>query len=193
MYKHKNGITLKKVSKEDLQILMDLKNESWFGTHNIVFVNIEDQLKWFDSINDKSIFLIAIDENTQEKVGIYKIQNIDWINRRYDSAHDVFLQHRGKGYGKKVLEAGVDFGFEVLNMNRLDTEVLENNMASMKSAIFVGYVKEGVRRKAIHKCGQYLDSIILGITRDDWNGLHRVQNYGGICNTSYTPKNEQGL
>ena len=83
-------------------------------------------------------------------------------------------QHRGKGYGKTVLEAGVDFGFEILNMNRIDTEVLENNFASMKTALYVGYVKEGIKRKAIHKCGEYLDSIVLGILKEDWSILDRV-------------------
>lgn len=192
MYKHKNGITLQKVSKEDLETLRDLKNESWFGTHNIVFVNSTDQEKWFNSINqDKNLFLIAIDSNTNEKVGIYKIQNIDWVNRRYDSAHDVFANYRGKGYGKLVLEAGVDFGFEVLNVHRINTEVLENNLASLKSALYVGYVKEGIKRKEIHKCGEYLDSIVLGILKEDWVNLERVKVYNGICNISYLPKNKQ--
>ena len=189
MYKHKNGITLKKLSEEEIDLLTELKNESWFGPHNIAFVNRADQKKWFDSIDHKkSMFLIAIDESTQEKVGIYKIQNIDWMNRKYDSAHDIFSQHRGKGYGKTVLEAGVDFGFEILNMNRIDTEVLENNFASMKTALYVGYVKEGIKRKAIHKCGEYLDSIVLGILKEDWSILDRVLSYGGACNVSYIPK-----
>lgn len=192
MYKHKNGIILKKISIEDLELLQYLKNESWFGTHNIVFVNSTDQQKWFSNLDShKNMFLIAIDSNSGSRIGVYKIQNIDWINRRYDSAHDVFEHERGKGYGKLVLEAGVDFGFEVLNMHRINTEVLENNMASLKNALYVGYVKEGIKRKEIHKCGQYLDSIVLGILKEEWRSLERVKSYGDICNTSYKPKNSK--
>jgi RimJ/RimL family protein N-acetyltransferase len=188
MYKHKNGITLTKIEHEDLQILKDLKNESWFGTHNIAFVNSEDQERWFSSLDSsKSLILKAIN-NHGDMVGLYKIQNIDWVNRRYDSAHDVLSDHRGKGYSKPVLEAGVDFGFEVLNMNRIDTEVLENNIASLKSALWVGFEQEGIKKKCIHKCGQYLDSIFLGILREDWNKLDRVVGMFGLCNLSYTPK-----
>jgi len=192
MYKHKNGIILQKISIEDLELLKDLKNESWFGTHNIVFVNSTDQEKWFNTINShKNMFLLAIDSKTSEKIGIYKIQNIDWVNRKYDSAHDIFESHREKGYGKLVLEAGVDFGFEVLNMHRINTEVLENNIASLKNAIYVGYVKEGIKRKEIHKCGEYLDSIVLGILKEEWRSLERVKTYGDICNVSYKPKNSK--
>ncbi len=191
MYKHKNGITLKKLEKEDLPLLKNLKNESWFGTHNISFVNDLDQERWFDSLNsNKNLFLIAYNSATNENVGLYKIQNIDWINRKYDSAHDVFENHRGKGYSKPVLEAGVDFGFEVLNINRIDTEVLENNLASYKSALYVGFIQEGIKRKCIHKCGEYLDSNFLGILREDWMNLERIKNYGKTCNLSYIPKNK---
>lgn len=192
MYKHKNGMTLKKLENEDLLILKNLKNESWFGTHNISFVNNNDQESWFNSLDaNKNLFLIVCKTETNEKIGLYKIQNIDWVNRRYDSAHDVFENERGKGYSKPLLEAGIDFGFEVLNMNRIDTEVLENNLASYKTAMFVGFIQEGVKRKCVHKCGEYLDSNFLGILRDDWKHLKRVKNYNGVCNISYKPKNNK--
>jgi RimJ/RimL family protein N-acetyltransferase len=192
MYKHKNGIILKKIEFSDLEILKDLKNESWFGTHNVKFVNSIDQEVWFNSLDsNKNLILMAINSVTDEKIGLYKIQNIDWINRRYDSAHDVFENERGKGYSKPLLEAGIDFGFEVLNINRIDTEVLENNLASYKTAMFVGFIQEGIKRKCVHKCDEYLDSNFLGILRDDWKQLERVKNYNGVCNISYKPKNKK--
>lgn len=186
MYPHKNGITLVKIEESDLLLLKELKDESWFGTHNIIINNMSDQLKWFNSLNQsKEIILKGKLTETGEYIGIYKINNIDWINRRYDSAHDIFKNYRGKGYSKKILEAGVDFGFEVLNMNRIDTEVLENNIASLKSALYVGFIKEGIKRKCIHKCNKYLDSIFLGILREDWTNLDRIINYQNICNLTY--------
>lgn len=189
MYIHKNGITLKKLEKDNLTLLKKLKNESWFGTHTITFVNDIDQERWFESLNsNKTLILVAHKDN--EPIGLYKITNIDWVNRRYDSAHDIFENHRGKGLSKPVLSAGIDFGFEVLNMNRIDTEVLENNIASLKSAYFAGFVLEGVKRKCVHKCDEYLDSNFLGILRDEWKLLDRIKDYNGVCNMSYTPKND---
>jgi len=189
MYIHKNGITLKKIEESDLELLKELKNESWFGTHNITISNSSDQIKWFNSLNsNKNIIFKCLNPNN-DIIGLYKISNLDWINRKYDSAHDVFKHHRGKGYSKPVLEAGVDFGFEVLNMNRIDTEVLENNIASLKSALWVGFVEEGRKRKCIHKCGQYLDSIFLGILKNEWRVL-RQEKFGDVCNISYIPKDK---
>lgn len=190
MYIHKNGIILSKIEKSDLPLLKELKNESWFGTHTINFLNDLDQERWFTNLNSQNTLILKATNLLGENIGLYKIQNIDWVNRKYNSAHDVFKSQRGKGYSKPVLEAGIDFGFEVLNMNRIDTEVIENNIASLKSALFVGFIEEGRKRNCIHKCGEYLDSIILGILNNEWKELDRVKNkYEGICNQSYTPKN----
>ena len=189
MYEHKNGLTLRKIEKEDLTLLKELKDESWFGTHNIAIINMTDQETWFNKITqdvNHNIVMIAMQED--QSVGLYKISNIDWLNRHYDSAHDVFKKHRGGGLGYKILEAGVDFGFEVLNMHRIDTEVLINNVASHKTAINAGYILEGIRREAVHKCGEWIDSNFYGILYEDWIQLKRVKIYGGCCNNSYQPK-----
>ena len=211
MYIHKEGITLRKLERKDLPLLKELKNESWFGTHNITFLNDLDQERWFEGLNHRThLILIAegeVDSTNHTEIGLqkvvarknkktvpiglYKIQNNDWFNRTYDSSHDVFKHHRGKGWSKPVLVAGTDFAFEVLNMNRIDGQVLENNVASRKSAVYAGFQEEGIRRKSIHKCGEWLDSIHIGILREDWEQLERVKKHGGICNESYKPLDDK--
>lgn len=190
MYEHKNGLKLVLLEREHLKAMKELKDESWFGTHHITMNNMVQQEKWFESLDNKNSMFFIVYNRDDEPVGTYKLADIDWISRSYHSAHDVFKEHRGRGLSKPVLEAGVDFGFEVLNMHRLDTEVLENNIASLKSALWVGYTQEGIRRKAVYKCGTYLDSICLGLVREDWEQLERVKSYDNICNNSYTPKDK---
>jgi len=188
LYKHKNKTIFKKADYSDAGLLKDLKDESWFGTHKTTIVNNINQMDWIEKVSNSTtdLYLLAYNQ-AASPIGIYKISNIDWINRSYDSAHDIFKQYRGNGYGKLVLEAGVDFGFEVLNMHRMDTEVLANNIASYKNAIYAGFSKEGFKRKAVYKCNEWLDSITMGILKEDWLKLPRVKNMNGCCNLSYTP------
>jgi len=35
-----------------------------------------------------------------------------------------------------------------------------------------------------------LNSIHIGILKEDWINLDRIKQYGGICNISYQPKND---
>jgi len=194
LYVHKNGLALRKVAVEDLELLLDLKTESWFGTHNIAFLNYADQLDWFDVVRKSptALYLTVYDTTKDNvRVGLYTIQHIDWINRVVQDGHHVFKEHRGKGYSYPVKEAGVDFVFEVLNIHKIECRVIVNNLASMEPSERIGFKREGVLRQSVFRSGKYLDSWVIGLLREEWEHLPRVEEYGGICNTSYMPKDDK--
>lgn len=188
-YKHKNGISFRKIERSDLGTLKELKDESWFGTVNTACLNMHDQERWFDKVSsDKScLFFIAHIENIP--VGLYGITSIDPTSQSCEFTHSVFAHQRGKGYGKKTLEAGIDMTFELFNIRRIETWILGNNQAESKSVLSVGFTLEGKRRNAIYKCGNYLDCQLFGFLRDEWKATERVKGLGDYCNLSYTPKN----
>lgn len=187
MYRHKNELSLRKVERDDLDDLLALKQESWFGTHRIAIINKANQEQWFEHMTVSSTDCIMIAAHEGKRIGVFKINNIDWMNRVCSIGHDIFSEHRGKGLGYKIVEAGVDFCFEILNMNRLDAEVLKNNVVSQKTLLKGGFEIEGCRKQAVFKCNQYIDSLFCGVIRSDWEALPRVQAFGGLCNLSYTP------
>ena len=164
-------LTLRKLDKKDLKLLYELKQESSFGTHHVTIVNESDQDEWFDKLDRHPhfpgcLFLIAEQEN--QPVGLFKLRNIDWVNRQADVAWDVFKEHRNKGLGKNLVKAGTQFAFN-LNLHRLNAEILENNTASQKCAISAGYKKEGCKRCAIFKNGKYIDSYMYGVLSENTN------------------------
>jgi len=183
MYSHKNGLVLRKVEEHDLQDLKALKQESWYATHTTVFLNDQDQQDWFfRNIKDhRSLTLISEFEN--EAIGTYKIANIDPISHTAQIGYDIYKSFRGQGLGYKIVEAGTAFAFEILNIHRCEAEVLSNNIASSKVIEAAGFVLEGIKRKSIFKCGEYLDSKIYGILKEDWYVKNPV-----VANISYTPK-----
>ena len=54
--------------KGDLYILLGLKQESWWGTHQTLIFNIEDQQKWYENIPSNQLFMIALKDD--EPVGV---------------------------------------------------------------------------------------------------------------------------
>ncbi len=192
LYHHKNGICFKKVDKEDLDSLLDLKNESWAGTHSTQTLNSLNQNDWFERVSrDKNcLYMIAYfkipEHQCSTKIGTFKLVNINWINSVIAIGHDVFKDHRKRGYGGLIFNAGVDFCFEVMNIHRVECEVIENNYASKLSVEKGGLKVEGVKLKSVFKNGIYLNSFVMGLTRDGWNNLDRVKQYNGSCNLSYS-------
>lgn len=170
LYNHANGVMFRKADKVDAAALLSLKNESWFGTHTVTYANLSNQEKWLENIGcdthcPRNLVLIASMNITSTlDVGVFKILNIDWQSRRGEVGWDIFKEYRGKGYGKKLVEAGVNFAFIVMNLRRLDAQILANNKASLKCAIGAGFKKEGEQKKSIYKMGEYIDNILLGIS-----------------------------
>jgi RimJ/RimL family protein N-acetyltransferase len=191
-YEHKNEIAFRKLEVGDLVELKSLKDESWFGTVNTACVNMKDQVSWFESISkDKScLYLIAnsLSSAPVSPIGLYGITDINPINRSCSFTHSLYKKFRGKGLGKLTLQAGIDLTFELLNMRRIETWILDNNKAELKTASSVGFQVEGAKRQAVYKCGQYLDCHLLGLLRSEWEATERVKSYNGCCNASYKPK-----
>lgn len=179
----KTIIGFKRVDKCDLPYLLDLKNESWFGTHTITLANSISQEKWLEKISDdthcpRNLVLVAdfLDTNNREhctvynsdivKFGIFKILNIDWQNRRGEVGWDVYKEFRKRGLGEKLVKAGVEFCFKILNLRRLDAQVLDTNAASIKLATRAGFIQEGFQKNAIFKYGEYVNNILFGLLNE---------------------------
>ena len=172
MYQY-DGISLFKLQKIDLPHLWKLKQESWFGTHQVTINTLDEQEAWFDTLdthptNPRNLVLLA-EGPRDPNFGIFKVFGIDYVNRVADVGWDVFDDCRGKGLGKKLVAAGTAFCFNILNLHRLNAEILATNVASLRCADHAGYVHEGTKRMAVHKSGYYVDSLVLGILVSDWN------------------------
>ena len=193
-YNHKNGVSFRKVEESDLSDLKSLKDESWFGTVNTACLNMADQKRWFDKIaGDKSCAFFIAGVSGYHAMGLFGLTALDPVSHCGEFTHSVYKNSRGKGLGKLTLEAGIDMAFEVFNIRRIETWILENNTAEAKSTLAVGFIEEGVRRKAVYKSGEYLNCKLYGLLRDEWQQTKRVVNLGKYCNLSYLPKTSKSV
>ena len=173
MYKHTNNVSFRKADIKDAGNLLILKNDSHYSRHTITFANLSTQEKWIESISQethcpRNLVLIASNETNME-FGIFKLFNIDWQSRSAEAGWDIFEQFRGKHQGKKLVEAGVAFAFNIMNLRRLDAQILITNERSLKCAQSAGFNIEGCQKKAIFKNYQYIDNLMLGIIKEEKN------------------------
>jgi RimJ/RimL family protein N-acetyltransferase len=176
LYKHENGVHFRKADKGDARTLLCLKNESHFGTHTVTLANLTSQEAWLNSISHEThcprdLVLMASAERpnhqfSTDDFGVIKLFNIDWQSRRAEIGWDVFKEFRRKGYGKKLVTAGVTFAFKLMNLHRLDAQILVTNEASLKCAEAAGFIIEGRQRQVVLKEGKYIDNLILGVLNE---------------------------
>jgi RimJ/RimL family protein N-acetyltransferase len=175
-------LIFRKVNSNDIKDLLSLRQNNWINTHNISFLNFEDQKDFFLKFKNcqshpKNLLLVAC--NLKNKpVGIFYIKNIDYINRKADVSWSLYEKFRGKKIGNKLVKGGSNICFQILNLRRLNCEILYNNIPSIKCAIKSNYSQEGVKKESIYRFGSYLDSIIMGLIVEDFepNPIENLKN-----------------
>lgn len=130
--------------------------------------------EWFDKLKDRedTVFfsILLLDQNGPEKIiGNCAIHNINAKNRACSCGITIGEKdYQNKGYGTEAMEMLVEYGFNTLNMNRIELSVYDFNIRAYKSYIKVGFVEEGRKRQARYHNGEYHDEIIMSLLREDW-------------------------
>jgi RimJ/RimL family protein N-acetyltransferase len=79
----------------------------------------------------------------------------------------------GKGYGTDATITLLEYLFKNLNMMRVELSTFDFNIRAQKCYHKVGFVDEGIKRKAKYMNGNYHDVIFMGILRNDWDAAQK--------------------
>jgi RimJ/RimL family protein N-acetyltransferase len=125
--------------------------------------------------SDKYIFAIkTIQED--KLIGVTGFENILWNNGTavvyIGIGDDLF---RGKGIGKEALALTMEFGFQELNLHRIQLNVLSYNKPAIALYEKLGFKKEGTYREFIYRDGKRHDMYLYGILRNEWQkGMQNI-------------------
>ena len=85
----------------------------------------------------------------------------------YDLAHAYW----GRGIGSEAVRAVLHFGFEQLNLNRIEAPTIADNHESVGLLKKLGFTLEGIRRACSWEWdGTFHDSAMFGLLRDEFLG-----------------------
>lgn len=137
-------------------------------------ISTQDQKRWFDQLRfDSTNQRYAIEMEGLGLVGTANIVSIDWQNRT--AFHGIMLGNpdvRGKGVAREVIITLMRYAFEELDLERLDGDMIEYNIASLKLYIDkCGWKKEGEKVGWYFRGGRRWNKIIVGVTKADYYAL----------------------
>lgn len=170
-------VYLRPIENEDLdffytETLWDVEGRRLTGTQT-VFSRTGVQ-NWFDSISTDSSridLLICLQENNQP-IGDIAMLDINHQNRNSVVRISIFKREfLGKGYGTEAMSLLLKFGFEILNLHRIGLDVYAFNKRAIKSYEKLGFKQEGIIRDELFYDGEYHDSIIMGVLKDEFNQI----------------------
>lgn len=172
-------IFIRLIEEKDLETLREHRNDfsTWINLSDITLIYKNQQEIWYTKlINDKSKkYFIAYQWTdvdgvgiASERIGLIRIDEIDYINRSARVGCDIFKTKRNQGYGKQVMEIIIKYCFDVLNMNRLWLLVAEYNDSAISVYKKVGFLGEGVQKEALYRNGKYNDYIQMSLLKKDY-------------------------
>lgn len=89
-------------------------------------------------------------------------------DHRANIGYDLLPQYWNKGYMTEALGAVLHFGFRRLEINRMEAEVMQGNIASERLLRKLGFSKEGILREWMYWNGKHYDMSMFSLLRSDY-------------------------
>ncbi|GIP37882.1 SPBc2 prophage-derived uncharacterized N-acetyltransferase YokL [Paenibacillus sp. J31TS4] len=119
--------------------------------------------------------MFTIENLNGENVGGVNLNSIDERNGTFSIGIQIDRNYRGNGYGTRAIHILLKYAFFERRLNKFNNSVLEGNVASAAMLRKVGCVQEGVRRQVVYTNGRYYNSILYGLTKDEYvEHLHKT-------------------
>ncbi|KAI0379591.1 acyl-CoA N-acyltransferase [Hypomontagnella monticulosa] len=104
-------------------------------------------------------------------IGLKPLADVE--RRTNEVGYWIVPEHHGKGYATSALKGFTAWAFKRFpELLRIEATVFSDNKGSPKVLERVGYILEGVRRKAVIKKEKVQDILIYAMIRDDFEAQH---------------------
>jgi len=132
--------------------------------------NLQDLLEYYATSGESHVFAIR-PLHADQIIGLAGFDEIVWSN----GTATVFIglgpaEQRGKGIGTEALHLLLDFGFNELNLYKLQLCVIEYNEPAIRLYEGAGFVREGSFREFIFRDGKRYGLHQYGLLRREWDG-----------------------
>ena len=97
--------------------------------------------------------------------GIRRNPENDW---EADIGYELSPDCWGHGYATEAARGMVDFGFRELDMRRISSWCIVDNVASARVLERLGFRQEGRRRRAEYFKCRWWDTLLYGLLSDEW-------------------------
>lgn len=139
-------------------------------------INTQREREWIDSLGKTpGAYIFGIVTRDDDRlIGTVGLHGVDPVSRKAVLGiciGDVAAQNRG--HGTEATRLVVRYGFEELNLNRIELEVLASNPRAIMAYQRAGFVHEGCLRQAVYRGGEYVDLYVFSILREEYEASLR--------------------
>lgn len=155
-------VYLRLLERKDLAIIYRLCNEEKVKKYNSIPENVE--------LDDKSIRLrkaLSIINEKNVLVGFITYKQSNYSSNVYSIGITIGSRYWNRGYGQDSIKTLNKYLFEDLKAIKVELEVIVSNTRAIRCYKKCGFFEEKIIKNKCYIDGKYLDTIIMGILRDE--------------------------
>jgi diamine N-acetyltransferase len=73
-----------------------------------------------------------------------------------------------QGYGREAIGLMLDWAFRIQNYQKIWLDTWSTNQRAIRCYQSLGFVEEGRQRRQLYVNGEYVDVVIMGLLREEW-------------------------
>ncbi len=109
--------------------------------------------------------VLALDDRV---IGTGSLLHVDWPSRRAEVGYALAQPYWGRGLAGEATAAVLEYGFETLDLHRIEAELDPRNAPSVRVLERLGFAREGLLRERCIVGDEISDSLIMGLLRSDY-------------------------
>lgn len=126
------------------------------------------------SVEERAWFMIEVDGKVIGHTGL-KQWNWDRLAGVAELAIGIYdPDYLGKGYGREAVNLLVEWAFRIQNWRKIWLGTLANNERAIRAYQASGFVEEGRLRQQDYHDGEYVDVVMMGLLRSEWDARRRA-------------------
>lgn len=166
---------LRELERKDLAIINKWRNDpeliASLGAP-FRYINTDVDERWFEHYmgsRSNTVRCAIVKEDEDRILGLVSLVSVDYMNQCAEF-HIMIgdKENQGKGIGTYAVNEMLHHAFYNMNLYRIELTVLAENERAQKLYEKMGFVREGVKRKARYKNGKFVDMLVYSILREEY-------------------------
>lgn len=119
------------------------------------------------------LYFHLIEKENKKVIGGCGFHTWNTVHHRAEIGYEVFSEpHKNKGFMKEALPVILTYGFNQLNLHRIEALVGPENTPSLKLIKSAGFTQEAVLREHYFVNGVHEDSVMFSLLKSEWPALN---------------------
>ena len=149
--------------------LSDERITEFYGVHFPDLEAVQEQMDWYANLRkNKTGIWWLITTESGEICGAVGYNELDSVHRKAEIGLWLLTEFWGQGIMSEVMPIVLEFGFNELDLNRVEGIVQSQNLKCIKAIKKVGFVHEGTLRDFEIKNDQFIDVDVFAMLKSDW-------------------------